>query len=46
MKKPRLVLAALVLLIGAASAAGSKLPAGSDHHGERAMLLFKHKSGS
>jgi hypothetical protein len=46
MKKPRLVLAALVLLIGAASAGGSKAPAGSDHHGERAMLPFKHKSGS
>jgi len=46
MKKPRLVLAALVLLIAAASAAGSKLPAGSDHHGERAMLLLKYKSGS
>jgi hypothetical protein len=46
MKKPRLVLAALVLLIGAASAAGSRVPAGSDHQAERAMLAFKHKSGS
>jgi hypothetical protein len=29
-KKPRLLLAALVLLIGAASAAGPKLPPGSN----------------
>jgi hypothetical protein len=46
MKKPRLVLAALVLIIGAASAAGSRVAGGSDQHGERAMVLFKHKSGS
>jgi hypothetical protein len=51
MKKPKLLLAALVLLVGAASAAGGRLhaslPAGSHHDGERAMLIFKSsKSGS
>jgi len=45
-KKQKLLLAALVLLIGAASAAGSKLPAGPDHQKERAMLMLKHKGGS
>jgi hypothetical protein len=44
-KKPKLLLAALVLLVGAASAAGSKLPAGPGPHGESAMLLFKQKGG-
>ena len=46
MKKPRLVLTALILLIGAASAAGSKLPAGADYRGESVMQMLKHKSGS
>jgi hypothetical protein len=40
-KKPKLLLAALVLLLGAASAAGSKLSAGSIDHGESAMLTVK-----
>lgn len=43
MKKPKLLLAALVLLIAAASAAGSKPSAGSDTHGESAMMLSKIK---
>jgi hypothetical protein len=46
MKKPRLLLAALALLIGAASAAGSKLPPGPGHYGESAMLKVKYKAGS
>jgi hypothetical protein len=44
-KKPKLLLAALVLLIAAASAAGSKLPAGSNDNGEAAMTLFNKPSG-
>jgi hypothetical protein len=44
-KKPKLLLAALALLIGAASAAGSKLAPGPDPHGERALLLVKQKGG-
>jgi hypothetical protein len=43
-KKPKLLLAALVLLIAAASAAGSKLPAGSNDTGEAAMTFFKKPS--
>jgi len=47
MKKPKLLLAVLALLIGAASAAGTKAPvAAADHHGERAMLLLQTKGGS
>jgi hypothetical protein len=46
MKKPRLVLAALVLLLGAAGAAGSRLPAGADPHGQSAMLPFLPKGRS
>jgi hypothetical protein len=45
-KRPRLLLAALVLLIGAASAAGSKLTSGPDQYRESAMQLIKHPSGS
>jgi hypothetical protein len=45
-KKPKLLLAVLALLIGAASAAGSKPPIAAEVHGERAMLLFKQKGGS
>jgi hypothetical protein len=46
-KKPKLVLAALMLLIGAASLAGAKLSAGSESHGESAMFLMKSvKKGS
>jgi hypothetical protein len=45
MKKPKLLLAALALLIGAASAAGSKL-SGPVHDGENAMLQVKLKAGS
>jgi hypothetical protein len=45
-KKPKLLLAVLALLIGAASAAGSKLPAAPDHQGGRAMLLLSNKGGS
>jgi hypothetical protein len=45
-KKPKLLLVALALLIGAASAAGSKLSAGPDPHGESAMLPFTQKGGS
>jgi hypothetical protein len=44
-KKPKLLLAALVLLLGAASAAGrglhASLPAATDHPGESVMLMFK-----
>jgi hypothetical protein len=40
-KKPKLVMAALMLLIGAASLAGAKLSAGSEPHGESAMLISK-----
>jgi hypothetical protein len=46
MKKPKLVLVALALLIGAASAAGPKLSAGPGHSGESAMLNVKQKAGS
>jgi hypothetical protein len=46
MKKPRLVLAALILLMGAASAVGSKLPVGADYRGESVMQTLKHKNGS
>lgn len=45
MKKPKLLLAALVLLVGAAGAAGTKLSAKSNHHGESAMLMFKSSKG-
>jgi hypothetical protein len=45
-KKPKLLLAVLALLIGAASAVGSKLPGGAEYRGESAMLLIKHKDGS
>jgi hypothetical protein len=46
-KKPKLVMAALMLLIGAASLAGSKLWAGSEPHGDNAMLMMKSvKRGS
>ena len=45
MKKPKLLLAALVLLLGAASAAGSKLSAGSTNYGESAMLTVKTSKG-
>jgi hypothetical protein len=45
-KKPKLLLAALALLIGAASAAGSKPPGGAEGNGESAMLLFKSKGRS
>jgi hypothetical protein len=44
-KKPKLLLAVLALLIGAVSAAGSRLPAAPDYQGERAMLL-QNKGGS
>jgi len=44
-KKPKLLLAALALLIGAASAAGPRLAAGPDHPGERVLLLVKQKGG-
>jgi len=40
-KKPKLVMAALMLLIGAASLAGSKLWAGSERDAESAMLMMK-----
>ena len=46
MKKPKLLLAVLALLIGAASAAGIKAPGASDYNGERAMLLLQNKGGS
>ena len=46
MKKPRLLLAALALLIGAASAAGSKPTSTAEMQGERVMLQFKHKGRS
>jgi hypothetical protein len=45
-KKPKLLLAVLALLIGAASAAGLKVPAGPDNQGERAMLQLQSKGGS
>jgi hypothetical protein len=46
MKKPKLLFAALALLIGAASAAGLKVP-GSHQDGERAVLQLKSgKTGS
>jgi len=45
MKKPKLLLAALALLIGAASAAGSKL-SGPVHDGENAIMQVKLKAGS
>jgi hypothetical protein len=43
--KRKLLLATLVLLLGAASAAGSRLPADSNDHGERAMLMLKSGKG-
>jgi len=43
-KKPKLLLAALVLLLGAASAAGSRLSPGSIN-GESAMLTVKMIKG-
>ena len=46
MKKPRLLLAALALLIGAASAAGSKPASHTEIQGERAMLPYMHKGRS
>ena len=47
MKKPKLAMAALMLLIGAASLVGSKLSAGSEPYGDSAMLLMKSvKKGS
>jgi hypothetical protein len=45
-KKRKLLLAVLALIIGAASAAGSRVPVGPDHQGERAMLLLTNKGGS
>jgi hypothetical protein len=46
--KRKLLLATLVLLLGAASAAGSRLPgAGHNEFGESVMLIFKtHQGGS
>jgi hypothetical protein len=41
-KKPRLLLAVLALLIGAASAAGARLPPGANDNGEAVMMMF-HK---
>ena len=49
MKKPKLLLAVLALLIGAASAAGSKVPAGSNHNGEASIMILSKqlaRSGS
>ena len=46
MKKPKLLLAVLALLIGAASASGTKAPVATDYQGERAMLLLQTKGGS
>jgi hypothetical protein len=47
--KRKLLLATLVLLLGAANAAGGRLdtllPAGSNDHGERAMLMLKSSKG-
>jgi len=44
--KRKLLLAAAVLLLGAASAAGGRLqPAGSNDHGESAMLTLKPLKG-
>jgi hypothetical protein len=45
MKKPKLLLAALILLVGAAGAAGTRLSAGSHHYGESAMLMLKTVKG-
>jgi hypothetical protein len=39
-KKPKLLLAVLALMIGAASAAGSKLPAGANDNGEASIMSF------
>jgi hypothetical protein len=45
-KKPKLLLAALALVIGAASAAGWRPAAGgSDENGESAMLVMKKLYG-
>lgn len=41
MKKQKLLFAALVLIIGAASAAGVKVSAGPHHDADRAMLHWK-----
>jgi hypothetical protein len=46
MKKPRLLLAALILLIGAASAAGSRPPTGSNDFGENAIMFHKQLAGN
>jgi len=46
MKKPKLLLAVLALMIGAASAAGSRLHPPTESYGERAMLQFHKKGGS
>ena len=50
MKKPKLLLAVLALMIGAASAAGPNLPnllqVPTQSYGERAMLQFHKKGGS
>jgi hypothetical protein len=43
-KKPKLLLAAVVLLIGAVAAAGTRLTA-APAHGERVMLML-NKGGS
>jgi hypothetical protein len=39
-KKPKLLLAVLALLIGAASAAGFKAPASSNHNGEVSIMML------
>jgi hypothetical protein len=44
-KKPKVLLAALALVIAAASAAGPKAPAGPGPHGE-SQMLFKQHAGS
>jgi hypothetical protein len=45
MKKPKLLLAALVLLVGAASAAGSRLQGGADGNAHGALVLFRQIGG-
>ena len=47
MKKPKLLFAALVLLIGAAGISGLKVAADPHHDGDKAMLHLKSgKAGS
>jgi hypothetical protein len=44
--KSKLLLAALALLVGAASAAAPRHGAGFTHHGEHVMKIFRQANGS